>query len=385
MRQKVYLSFLFSAALTACSSVPSSGPARKDIEQLGYTNEQKDIHIVPVTEDISRTLLGSKHLTLFSEVFGDRPHVPYQLAVGDTLEVSIWEAPPASLFGGTTVDPRAGSAIGTSRGTTFPDQTINSDGNISLPFVGTLRAATKTPQLLETEIAARLRGKANQPQVMVKSVRNPSTNATVLGDVVTSQRISLASRQERILDAIAAAGGTKNPVSKITLQLTRERRAESMSLERIIRDPRQNITLVAGDILTALYQPLSFVALGATGRNEEIGFEGDGISLAQALGRIGGVQDARADVRGLFIYREEDPRSASWIDKPNRLNANGKIPIIYTVNLSDPTSFFVMQTFMVSNKDIIYVSNAPLQELQKFVNVVSSIAFPVLNTILLTR
>jgi polysaccharide export outer membrane protein len=66
-----------------------------------------------------------------------------------------------------------------------------------------------------------------------------------------------------------------------------------MPLIEIIRDPRQNIHLRSGDVVTALFQSNSFTALGASGRNEEIDFEAQGITLAQALGRIGGLQDMR--------------------------------------------------------------------------------------------
>jgi polysaccharide export outer membrane protein len=52
------------------------------------------------------------------------------------------------------------------------------------------------------------------------------------------------------------------------------------------------------DVVTALYQPYSFTALGAVGRNAEIDFEGTGLTLTQALGRIGGLRDDRADIKG---------------------------------------------------------------------------------------
>jgi polysaccharide export outer membrane protein len=44
-----------------------------------------------------------------------------------------------------------------------------------------------------------------------------------------------------------------------------------------------------------------------------------------------------------------------------------------------------MQGFAVNDKDLLYVSNAPAAELQKFLNLIFSIAYPVLNTISLTR
>jgi polysaccharide biosynthesis/export protein len=45
----------------------------------------------------------------------------------------------------------------------------------------------------------------------------------------------------------------------------------------------------------------------------------------------------------------------------------------------------VMQSFPVQNKDVLYVSNAPAADLQKFLNLVFSVVYPVISTIQLTR
>ena len=212
-------------------------------------------------------------------------------------------------------------------------------------------------------------------------LRNVSSNVTVVGDVGNSVRMPLGPRSERLLDALAAAGGVRFPVNKMTLQVTRGDTVAALPLETIIRDPRQNVTLQAGDVITALHQPLSFTAMGATGKNDEINFEAQGISLAQALARVGGLQDNRADAQGVFIFRYEEPNALHWRSQPVGVTNEGKVPVIYTLNLRDPASFFVMQTFGVEHRDLLYVSNAPLADIQKFANVVFSIAFPIVNTL----
>jgi polysaccharide export outer membrane protein len=47
--------------------------------------------------------------------------------------------------------------------------------------------------------------------------------------------------------------------------------------------------------------------------------------------------------------------------------------------MRDPATFFVAQSFPIRNKDVLYVSNAPLADFQKFLNIVSSIAVPVVT------
>ena len=180
------------------------------------------------------------------------------------------------------------------------------------------------------------------------------------------------------MDALAAAGGVRQPVTKMTLQLSRANQVAAMPLDAIIRDPAQNIVLKPADVITLLYQPFSFTVLGATGRNEEVNFEAQGISLAQALARAGGLQDARADVRGVFLFRFESPQAMAP-DGATLAASSDRIPVVYRLNLADPALFFVAQNFPVENRDVLYVANAPAAELQKFLNILTASVYSIIN------
>lgn len=382
-----FYSLVATSVLTGCaglySTLPTAGPSTKQVEENTNLLSSAGIQIIDVNDGVARKVLASRRLDLFSETFIASSRASYFVGAGDVIEVSVWEAPPASLFGSGAVDPRSGPS--TTRVTALPEQMVNSDGAINIPFVGQIQAAGKNPQQIETEIVNRLKGKANQPQVLVRVIRNNTANVTVVGEVTSSTRMPLTARGERLLDALAAAGGTRQPVGKMTLQITRGDQVKALPLDTIIRDPRQNIVLQPGDVITSLFQPLSFTVLGATGKNEEINFEAQGISLAQALARSGGLQDARADAQGVFIFRLESPAAVDAGFKQSATTPEGTIPVIYRINLKDPSMFFVAQGFPVQNKDILYVSNAPAAELQKFLNLVVSAIYPIANVISVTK
>lgn len=364
-------------ALSGCSAIPTSGPGRRAVEQSAQPNNPTGIQIVDVTEDVARQLHSERANADFSSTLGDGVAFQQQLGVGDTIEVSIWEAPPATLFSTIQADAKGLSAG--SHVTVLPDQTIDGGGMVSVPFAGAVKAAGLTPMQLQHVIVERLRGMAHDPQVLVKLARNVTSYVTVVGDVSSSTRMPLTARGERLLDALATAGGVRQPVDKITLQVTRGGTVASMPLETVIRDPRQNIPLRAGDVVTALFQPYSFTALGATGKSEEVNFEAQGITLAQALARAGGLQDSRSDAQGVFIFRMEDVGALKWPMSPVRTTADGKVPVIFRFNLRDPNTFFVAQSFVMDNKDLLYVSNAPIAEVQKFLNVIFSVAYPIIT------
>lgn len=370
---------LGSVGLSGCALKSAAGPSTRAVyHSEGGALDQANIKIVDVSDDVARRIIEHDREALFSETLGDGAPIGSIIGKGDVLDIAIWEAPPAALFGAAGGDPRLTSSGSTARGTSLPEQMVDSDGKIVIPFVGQIQAAGRTPQQISRDIVLRLTGKAHAPQVVVRLVGNAATNVTIVGDVANSTRVPLTAKGERLLDVLANAGGVKQPVGKTLIQITRGDQVASLPLQTIIKDPRQNIRLQANDVVTALFQPYSFIALGATGANSEIPFEATGLTLAQALGRAGGLQDHRADVRGAFLFRLEEPAALDpAIREGARTTPDGKIPVIYRIDMKNPAIFFAAQSFPIHNRDVIYVSNAPLAEFQKFVNIVSSLVYPI--------
>lgn len=364
------LAVLIGAAglLSACQAF---GPGRGDI--LGAASvptaggaADARIRIVEVSGASAAQIPVNAPAPSFAEALGGAAPVGTTVDVGDALEITIWEAPPATLFGGAMTDTRIGTAISTARPTTLPETLVGPDGTISVPFAGAIPARGRTLRAIEDEIVRRLRGRANAPQALARLQRNATANVTVIGEVAQSARLPLTPRGERLLDALAQAGGVKTPVDRTTIQVTRGDAIYRMPLSAVIERSENNVVLARDDIVTALFQPYSFTALGASGRNDEIRFEAYGISLSQALGRIGGLQDGRANPRGVFLFR--------WADRSNP--AALRDPVIYSFDLKDPAVYFMAQQFRMEDGDMIYVTNSPMAELQRFVGIVSQAIFP---------
>lgn len=373
-------------------SLPVAGPLGPEVEAAASKNNDRGIVLVDLDDARVRRLVELARGPLLSEVFGATAIANARVGPGDALEVSVWEAPPAALFGSGGIQDARSMASGGVRATVLPEQVVGANGHINVPFVGSVPAAGRSLQEIEEDVARQLRSKANNPQVMVRLLRNVSSTVTVVGEVSSSVRMPLTPRGERLLDALAAAGGARQPVGKVTVQLTREvlangqraARVVAAPLDKVVTDPSQNVLLQPGDVVTVLHQPNSLMLLGATTRNEEINFEAQGITLAQTLARAGGLQDQRANPEAVFIFRFEEPTVLSDATKV-RTAPDGRVPVIYRVNLRDPASFFMAQGFPMRNRDILYVSNAPAAELQKFLNIVSSVVTPVFTIRALTN
>ena len=363
---------MFSTVLSACSLLPASGPSTGKVVALGQQNEANipDVELVDVNADVAASLYQAQVGQSLAQL-GEGYASVGAIDVGDMLDITIWEAPPAVLFGGALSSTGSGNA----QQTKLPEQMVSSSGTISVPFIGDVSVLGKTPVQVQNIIKGRLKKMANQPQVMVRMVQNNAANVSVIR-AGNSVRMPLTAAGERVLDAVAAVGGSTANVQDTNVQLTRGNVVRTIALEDLVAHPRQNILLRRGDVVTMITNPSTFTSMGAVGRAQQIGFSVKGLSLAEAVGRMGGLQDYSADARGVFVFRyaplsELPPEKQSkWVEKG--YGDRAEIPVVYRLNLADANSMFWMQRFPVKDKDVVYVSNAPMAEVRKFLSFVFS-------------
>lgn len=365
--------FFISINLAACHGLPASGPSQSKV--LGVSDYRQssisDVSVVDVTHNTISVLNKNVNYQPFTDFGVVSSNWVELVGEGDVLEITLWEAPPAVLFGGALNSLGSGSA----RTVNLPPQMVNSKGVISVPFLGAVSVRGKTTEVIQKEIVGRLKKMANQPQAMVRVVQNNSSNATVIR-AGRSIRMPLTGHRERVLDAVAAIGGTDSGVQDISVQMTRRTMVRTVALETITAQPAQNIVLQPGDVITLLSKPLSFTALGALGKNQQISFSAKGMNLGEAIGASGGLLDRRANPKGVFVFRYQSlnllpkEEKEKWLAKG--YDVSMEVPTVYRMNLLDANSLFWLQKFPMKDKDIVYVANAPLAEMQKFLQFVFS-------------
>jgi len=371
-----------SAVLAGCQATglsTATGPSRSAVLRAAGSPTIPGMQVVPVTPAVAQALASTRPPVSLAEAIGDAQPVGTVVGVGDAVDVTIWEAPPAVLFASGIIDTRIGTVPQGSRPGNLPELVVGQSGTITIPFAGQVPAAGRTLRQIEQTIVARLRGKANQAQAVVRLARNATANVSLVGEVTNPGRVPLSPKGERLLDVIAAAGGTRQPIDRITVQVTRGDVSVTMPLQAVVNDPRQNIVLRRDDVITAFYQPNSFTVLGAAGRNEEVRFEGTGLSLSQALGRVGGLQDQRADPRGVFVFRWESPEQVRLINPAAAADLPARVPVMYQVDLRSPQTYFAAQGFPMRNGDVMFISNSPASDFQRFVNIVAGSVLPAVS------
>jgi len=245
------------------------------------------------------------------------------------------------------------------------------------PDAGRIKVAGRRPQDVQSLIENELAGKAIQPQVLVSVTKPISQAVTVTGEVTNGARVPLSGRGDRLLDVVASAGGVRAPVSETFVRLSRGAATATLPLTTVVSNPRENIYLRPGDVLTLVRDPQTFLAVGALGNSTELPFQAEGITLAQALAKSRGLSDFQADPAGTFVFRYEPAAVVRKLNPGSPLLGTPLVPVVYRINMRDPNSLFLTQAFRMRNRDLVYVSNAPFTDVQKVLGVVSSVAGPI--------
>jgi polysaccharide export outer membrane protein len=372
------VALLAGAVLAGCSALPTAGPTARDVEHQEVNDNAQRFDLVDIDDKVVATLLtqpAESFRTRFKK-YG-RPPQP-KIGVGDSVVVSIWEAAGGGLFGASPTDHVSSG----SRSVTIPEQVVGQDGAISVPFAGRIAVAGRLPVEVQKSVEQRLAEKAIEPQAIVTVTKSVANSVTVTGEVIAGARIPLSAKGDRLLDLIAAAGGARAPVYETFVRLSRDGVTATIPMETLVSDPSENIYAQPGDVLTLVRLPQSYTVFGATGANTQVPFTAEKMTLVEALAKAGGLQDMRADPAGVFLFRFEPPQVVGALGRPQLgTGPEGSSPVVYRLDLSDAKSYFLAQRFPIEDKDVIYVANADLNELQKFFNLLNTLTGPVVTGI----
>lgn len=154
----------------------------------------------------------------------------YVIGNDDVLEISVWKEPELSK-----------------------SITVRPDGKISVPLVGELQAAGRTPLQLEQDIKEKLLKYMTDPEVVVIVQKINSENFNVVGMVTRPGSYPLTVTTT-VMDAIATAGGFRDFAKKKDVRILRQNPNGTDSRFRFNyeayvkgKDTQENIRLQPGD------------------------------------------------------------------------------------------------------------------------------------------
>lgn len=359
--------FVAALALGACTIMPASGPngdvvkAEKPIEPDGL-----EYSLVKVNARSVRLLAENEERGLAAAFSDSRPPAELRFGIGDVVSTTIFEAAAGGLFIPIEAGVRPGNFV------QLPDQAIDNDGNISIPYAGVIKAAGRTPVEVQASIVEALRNRAIDPQAVVNLSQQRTSLISVLGEVNNPIRYPAAASgaRDRILDAITRAGGIKPAGFDTWVMLEREGKRAAVPFGLLISSETNNIYVRPLDRIYVYSEPQTFVAFGASGQQGQFPFGQWRLTLAEAVAKAGGLIDAQADPGAIFLYRPMPREQAKAMGVDITKHTGPIVPVIFSVNFRDPGAYFLASKMYMRNKDLLFVSNAQSVEISKILQYV---------------
>lgn len=352
-------------ALAGCAALPRSGPLSSEItaqDEAGLEGL-----VAPLNADVAARAARPPHGG-FPPAFRAAQEIdPAQIGVDDVIDILIWEAQENDLFGG------AGGAA------RLEGVTVDAAGTVFVPYAGPVKAVGSTPAILRDRIRAALEQLTPSPQVDVRLREPRSRILTVQGAVARPGAYTIERSSARLTPLLALAGGSALPPEQTEVIVRRGDARGVVMLEDLYADPANDIAMAPGDIVLINALRERFVVLGAASVQGEITFATRELNLLRAIAAARGLMDFDADPTGVFLFRWETEALANALlagAQPPGLPSGQGRPIVYQLDLTRPEALFVAQAFQMRDGDAIFVTNAPLTELRKLLQLFSLVVQP---------
>jgi polysaccharide biosynthesis/export protein len=175
----------------------------------------------------------------------------------------------------------------------------------------------------------------------------------MLGGVANPGTYPLTERNLPLTSLIASAGGVSEALVYPRVQITRGSQVFRRSLAYVLDAPSHDPALQGGDRVVIEEDPRSFMALGATGRQEVITFDDEKVTALRAISLMGGIDDTRADPKGLLVLRRY-PESAL-----GRPGGPTNRRVVFAFDLTNADSLFSADEFTIIDDDVVLATQAP--------------------------
>lgn len=306
--------------------------------------ENSHVQLVPITPKLlAMDQAAAQSAAVPATLLAYKPQ-PYHIGPGDLLYITVWDHPELTSPAGPQQQSVANGRL------------VRSDGTLFYPYVGQIKVAGMTIEALRKAISDKLATYIEKPQVDVSVIAYDSQHITLSGAFLKTTPQPVTAVPLTLAQAIGVATIDPQQANLSNLMLTRGGNTYHINLDRLDhgRDLARNIYLKAGDQIYLPYNDRQEVyVLGEVTKPMAIPFKTSDLTLTQALGRAGGLNQTTAKGKAVYVIRGSK-------------NLENKPATVYELNAHSPEAFALADDFQVKPGDVVFVGAAGVTRWNRF-------------------
>lgn len=344
--------------LTACA-LPRGAAVQSEVLRE-QSSEQPTFQVVAVTRenipDLSRWPASGWHGHYHWPKASDGSNASV-IRTGDRLDVTVWDSQDNSLI----TNPGQ-------RFTEIKGVEVDSKGSIFLPYVNKVGVRGLTTAGARSKIQNRLEPIVPSAQVQVSLQQGRDHSVDVVGGVANAGAFPMPSRNYKILNVLADAGGIQTGLRNPQVRLLRGSKTYEISAEELFANGSRNALLIPRDTVIVEQDDRSFTALGASGIENLIYFPKDHLTAIEAMSLMGGLSDNRADPKGVLVLREYSARQV----KPGGGGPDMQ-QVVFTFDLTSADGLFAAKKFRIQPNDTVLATESPITSARTIFGLIGSV------------
>ena len=344
------LAALLSVVLAASCSLPRGAALQSEIVNESRS-EEPTFQVVPVTRAnmaAVETWPATGNYRSFNWLGHSGAPDVNTIATGDMVDLVIYDAEENSLLT---------NAAQTS--TQLAGLEVDQNGMIFVPYIDNVRIAGLTPTAARSSIQRQMEGVVPSAQVLLTVSEGQGNSVDLAGGVTRPGTYPMPSRNYSIMSLISAGGGIVNAYENPVVKLLRGGSTYEIFAQDLFKSGARNTTLRPRDIVVVEEDDRSFTALGAAGLESLVSFPKPRVTALEAMALMRGLQDSRADPKGVLVLREYEPSA---------LRADGTGPnrqqVIFAFDLTSADGLFAARQFNIYPDDTILATESPVTRAQ---------------------
>jgi polysaccharide export outer membrane protein len=325
--------------LQACVIAPGM-----KMQEPAEVEEGQVVRVQPITLDLLNQLDAARKTQVRQvvEEFTAESQA-YIIGVGDVLQITVWDHPELTIPAGSFRDAETSG------------QQVGDDGYLYYPYVGMVKAAGMNIAAMRDILTERISAYIQDPQLDVRVVAFRSKRIYVVGEVNSPGVLPLTDVPVTIADAISLSGGLTAGAHKSGVNVSRDGKVYEIDLKALYdhADASQNLMLQAGDIVNVLDRSQQKVFLMGEVRNpSSVEIQNGYLSLAGALGEVGGISQTTANPSAIYVVRGSDKNN----------------PEIFNLDAQYATGMLLAERFELQAQDVIFVDAAGVSQWNRVIS-----------------